>query len=420
MRVIHLATQDDGGAGRACVRLHKALLEQGVESIVITQSKTTDLPSIRQVASNKIQKEISKVRFRLFLSQLPLSLYPNRIKDVFSPDLPLFTLRNRKLISIVNHLKPDIVHLHWIGGGFLNIKDLESINAPILWSLHDANPYTGGCHVVPSSCTGISTHCKFCPLLKSKHHFDISFWTFRQRAKTYSKLQNLTINGLSKWITANAKDSVLLGSKPIINLPNPIDTRVYQPLNKDFARVALSITKAKKVISFGAIGGSLLPRKGFSKLKTALESLSAEAKSQCELLVFGQSDGECIDGMPTHYLGTLHDDNSLVLLYSASDIFITPSLSESFGQTALESLACGTPVVAFDIGGNGDMITHKINGYLAQDANDLSKGIEWILNLDSISIQKMSAEARSSIESKFNSTDIAKTYIKTYKALVAK
>lgn len=163
----------------------------------------------------------------------------------------------------------------------------------------------------------------------------------------------------------------------------------------------------------------MVARKGFYELKYALESLPDSLKSQCVLLVFGGFAPE-IDGIKTHLLGFLSDDSSLTLAFNACDLFVTSSLSENLSNVTMESLACGTPVVAFDIGGNGDMITHKINGYLAQDANDLSKGIEWILNLDSISIQKMSAEARSSIESKFNSTDIAKAYIKTYKALVAK
>ena len=267
MKIVHLVTQDNGGAGRACIRLHKALLKEGVDSIILTQNKTTDLPSVKRVAQSKFQKAFSKIR--PFLSQLPLILYPKRNKDIFSPNLPFFTPSNRILLKQIEDLKPDVVHLHWIEGGFFNIKDLESIQAPILWSLHDANPYTGGCHYVATTCIGVSNHCKSCPLLKSKFPFDISFWTFKRKNKTYNKLNNLTINGLSSWIASCAKDSALLGNKPIVNLPNPIDTSIYRPIHKNLAREILHIHTPKRIISFGAIGATSTPRKGFYELRGA-------------------------------------------------------------------------------------------------------------------------------------------------------
>ena len=417
MKVVHLITQDNGGAGRACIRLHKALLKEGVDSIILTQNKTTDLPSVKRVAQSKFQKAFSRIR--PFLSQLPLILYPKRDKDIFSPNLPFFTPSNRLLLKQIEELSPDVVHLHWIEDGFFNIKDLESIQAPLLWSLHDANPYTGGCHIVATACIGVSNHCKFCPLLKSKFPFDISFWTFKRKNKTYNKLSNLTINGLSSWIASCAKDSALLGNKPIVNLPNPIDTNIYRPIQKSLAREMLHIHTPKKIISFGAIGATSTPRKGFYELKNALESLPNALKTQCELLVFGSSQGESIEGISTFFLGTLHDDIALALLYSASDVFIMPSFVESFGQTALESLSCGTPVVAFDTSGLKDIITHKYNGYLAKcyEAQDLKNGIEWILSLNTQEYAALAHNAHKSAVALFGSSKIAHSYIDMYQHL---
>ena len=417
MRVVHITSVDNGGAGRACIRLHKALLEAGVDSIIITQNKTTDTPKVQQLAQTKPQKLVAKIR--PFLSQLPLMAYPKRVKDVFSPNLPIFTPSNHLLISTINALQPDIVHLHWVENGFFSTKDLQSIQAPMLWSLHDANPYTGGCHIVAAACVGVGTRCKSCPLLQSALPFDLSFWTFKRKAKTYAKLKNLTINGLSRWIAQSAKDSALLGSKPIINLPNPIDTRIYRPIQKSLAREMLGIHTPKKMISFGAIGATSTPRKGFDELKAALQSLPQHLKSQCELLVFGSSGGEVSQDMPTHFLGALHDDIALALLYSASDVFIMPSYVESFGQTALEALSCGTPVVAFDTSGLKDIITHKHNGYLAKcyDTDDLAKGIEWILSGESAMYENLSKNARSSAIKAFESSKVANAYITTYQKL---
>ena len=417
VRIIHLVSQDDGGAGRACIRLHKALLNAGIDSIVITQNKTSNTPKVQQLAQTKFQKLISKIR--PILSQLPLMIYPKRVRDVFSPHLRPFTPRNHLLISTLNTLKPDLVHLHWVENGFFNIKDLESIQAPMLWSLHDANPYTGGCHLVAAACVGVGTHCKKCPLLKSNSPFDISYWTFKNKAKTYTKLSNLTINGLSRWIAKSAKDSALLGNKPIVNLPNPIDTNIYRPIQKSLAREMLHIHTPKKIISFGAIGATSTPRKGFDELKAALDCLPQNLKDKCELLVFGSSEGQNIQDIPTHYVGTLHDDIALVLLYSASDVFIMPSHLESFGQTALEALSCGTPVVAFDTSGLKDIITHKHNGYLAKcyDTNDLARGIEWILSLEIAKYEALAHNARSSAIKAFESSKVAHAYIDTYAQL---
>ncbi|WP_407380768.1 glycosyltransferase, partial [Helicobacter sp.] len=266
---------------------------------------------------------------------------------------------------------------------------------------------------------GVGTRCKSCPLLQSALPFDLSFWTFKRKAKTYAKLKNLTINGLSRWIAQSAKDSALLGSKPIINLPNPIDTRIYRPIQKSLAREMLRIHTPKKMISFGAIGATSTPRKGFNELKAALQSLPQHLKSQCELLVFGSSEGEVLQDMPTHFLGALHDDIALALLYSASDVFIMPSYVESFGQTALEALSCGTPVVAFDTSGLKDIITHKHNGYLAKcyDTSDLAKGIEWILSGESAIYENLSKNARSSAIKAFESSKVAHAYITTYQKL---
>ena len=418
LRVVHLVSQDNGGAGRACVRLHKALLDSGVDSIVLTAHKTSDTPQVRQLAKSKLQKLKSKLAPHL--SQLPLMLYPKRHKDIFSPNLALFTPRNKLLLQTLKELKPDIVHLHWIENGFINIKDLESIQTPLIWSLHDANPYTGGCHIVASACIGVSTQCKKCPLLQSKCGFDISFLTFKRKMQTYKKLQNLTINGLSRWIAKCAKDSTLLGKKQIINLPNPIDTRIYAPIEKSIARSILNLTQPKKLIAFGAINATATKRKGYDELISSLNALPFEIKSQCELVVFGASEGEAIKDMRTTFLGHISDDLTLRIIYNACDVFITPSLLESFGQTALESLSCGTPVVCFDTSGLKDIVRHKYNGYLAKcfDIADLKAGIEWILNLDSASYENLSHNARLSARSAFDSHKVAKDYIKAYEMLI--
>ncbi|MCI7485235.1 MAG: glycosyltransferase [Helicobacter sp.] len=407
MKILHLCTSDSGGAGRAALRLHKALLEQKVESLMLVQNKTSDLPSVIRLAKSKPQKIMEKLRPAL--SQLPLMFYPKREKDIFSPN----GLHNKTLLNTIKAIKPDVLHLHWIGGGFLHIKDLQKLKMPMLWSLHDANPYTGGCHYVAAACIGVGVHCKKCPLLNSQSKFDISFWTFRTKAQTYPKL-NLTINGLSRWIASCAKESLLLKDKPIINLPNPIDTNIYKPIPKDIAKELLGLTAKKTIITFGAIGATSIERKGYPQLKMAIKLL--QNKLDMQLVIFGASSGDNIEEVETLYLGHLNDDIALRIIYSLSDVVIVPSLVESFGQVALESLSCGTPVVAFDTSGLKDIVTHKIDGYLAKafDAHDLSEGILYVL----AHTKTLSRNARQKAVQNFDSKLVSKQYIAKYQEIL--
>lgn len=407
MKVLHLTTQDNGGAGRAAVRLHEALLDNNIDSQMIVQTKTVDLSTIHSLTQTKVDRLLSP--FRVAMDQVPTLFYKNKAKDIFSST---FFPSNTKLLKKIKEINPDIVHLHWINSGFINIYDLIKFNKPILWSLHDANTYTGGCHYAEKHCKKFKTFCHSCPLLNSRFKFDLSFFNFRRKQKVYKEL-NLTINGLSRWISNEAKSSSLFAKKKIINLPNTIDTNIFRHIRKDIAQDLLDINKKEKIIiGFGAISATQSYRKGYLQLKEALEILPN--KESYLLVIFGSSYGEQIAGIKTHFLGHIHDDLTLAITYSAFDVFIVPSLAENLSNAIMESLSCGTPVVAFDVGGNSDMITHKQNGYLAKNSFDLKNGILWCIQNQS----QLANNARNSIIERFGYTIIAKKYIETYKDIL--
>lgn len=407
MKILHLCSQDYGGAGRATLRLHQALIKHGVDSLMLVQEKSSDLPSVECLAKTQAQKFFTSCR--IAAQYIPTLYYKNREKDIFSCNTPL---SNQKLIQRIKEINPDIIHLHWINNGFLKIGDLAKFNKPILWSLHDINPFTGGCHVIHPNCDKNKTHCQKCPQLQSKLKYDISYWTFYAKKKTYPKL-NLTVNGLSSWIAQCAKESALFKDKPIINLPNVIDTSIYKPIDKNLARNLLGLNCEKKIIAFGAISGTQIPRKGYMKLKEALELLPN--KNEYELVVFGSSYGEEIAGIKTHFLGHIYDDLTLCLIYNALDVFVTPSLAENLSNTIMESLSCGTPVVAFDIGGNKDLIQHLHNGFLAKNTKGLIEGILWVLKHQEY--DKISQNSRNYVIKHFNETK-ACAYSEIYRKLI--
>ena len=267
------------------------------------------------------------------------------------------------------------------------------------------------------SCEKYKQSCGACPVLGSQKEFDLSRRVFNRKKKAFSK-KDIVIVGLSKWLYECSKNSILLQHKKHVNIPNPIDTNVFKPLDKNHSRSLWNLPQNKKLILFGAMSATSDINKGFKELKDALHRL--DKKDNIELVVFGSSKPQNAPdfGFKTHYLGHLYDDVSLVTLYSAVDVMVVPSLQENLSNAVMESLACATPVVAFDVGGNGDMIVHKENGYLAKpfEATDLKNGIEWVLNAPNY--QKLSQNAREKVVREFDSKIVAKKYIDLYREIL--
>jgi len=234
---------------------------------------------------------------------------------------------------------------------------------------------------------------------------------------------DLTIVTPSSWLCKCAKKSSLFYKTRVEIIPNGIDLNRFKPIDKNIARDILCLPKDKKLMLFGAAGALNNQNKGFHLLKEALKNISYKENKNIELLIFGSSkprDEENL-GFKTNYLGRLNDEMSLALVYSAADVMIVPSMQEAFGQTASESLACGTPVVAFGNTGLLDIVDHKENGYLAKPFNttDLANGIEWVLE-DKVRWKKLSQNARKKVVNEFDITKVTNRYMDLYKDILKK
>ncbi len=410
MRILHLSTSDiDNGGARAAYRLHQGLRSLGCSSQMLVRARFSTDPTV--VPEKSILTKLGPVTSQLslqFFSQKPLSMFsPQYFPDALAPK--------------VNQIHPDIINLHWVCNGFLRIETLAKFQQPLVWTLHDMWPFTGGCHY-NSDCDHYQQACGTCPQLGSDRKGDLSHRIWQRKAKSWKNL-NLTIVATTSWMADCARSSSLFKNRRIEVIPLGLDTDKYKPCKQSFARDVLNLPHDKQLVLFGAIGGTSDRRKGFHLLLPALQRLKqAGWEEQIELVLFGSAMPEQPPdlGFRTHYVGRLTDDITLALVYSAVDVMIVPSIQEAFGQTASEAMACGTPVVAFNATGLKDVVNHQQTGYLATpfEPEDLAKGIAWVLS-DKERHQMLAENARNKALQEFTYDVQARRYLSLYQTIAA-
>lgn len=409
MRVTLLNAYDSGGAGTATKRIHDGLRRIGIDSTMLVDHKDSDDPHIVGPKST-LRTGYSMVR--PFIDRLPLQLYGGS-RGVFSPNWLPDDVNRR-----VDRLDPDVVHLNWVGGGFLSPSSVANIDRPIVWRFPDMWPMTGGCHYA-RDCEGYTDSCGRCPELGSSLPWDLSRITMERKQRAFPEA-DITVAAPSTWLAECARESTLFGDRQVEVIPNGLNTETFRPWDRDIARDLFNLDHDETVILFGSVGATSDPRKGFDLLAAALDQLQ-EISNNLRLVIFGASEPADGDDLshPTTYTGYLNDEQSLALLYAAADVMIVPSRYEGFGQTVSEAMACGTPVVAFDATGPSDIVDHRDNGYLAEpyDPADLTEGIEWIL-ADEGRLTSLGEAAREKAEREFALKVVANKYKNIYGKVV--
>jgi glycosyltransferase involved in cell wall biosynthesis len=409
MKVLHLSTSDvDSGGARAAYRLHRGLNSLDCTSEMLVRAKFSHDSTV--TAEKSLLTKLGPPS-----SSLPLRLYPHHNSAMFSPQWFPDVLASRAI-----EIAPDLINLHWVCNGYLQIETLPKLNKPLVWTLHDLWPFTGGC-TYNQGCEKFQDACGDCPQLLSGKSQDLSRWVWRRKQKAWADL-NLTIVATSNWMADCARASSLFKHLRIETIPLGLDTDTYKPIDKQFARKLLNLPQDKQLVLFGAINATSDPRKGFELLLPALQHLSSSGwQDRLELVVFGADrPTQPINlGFPAHYLGFIHDDIALALVYAAADVTIVPSTQEAFGQTASESLSCGTPVVAFDATGLKDLVEHQQDGYLATpfEVKDLATGIVWVLE-DQERYQQLRARARAKSLREFAAATQAHRYLSLYEEIL--
>lgn len=401
-----------GGAAIATYRLHCGLRSIGIGSHLLVQKKNTEAHNV--IGPVTTREKIIAI-FRPYLDAIHTKMYPKREKVFFSPAwLP------DRLATKVAALHPDLVHLSWVSNGYLNIETLRKFKPPVVWTLHDMWPFTGGCHY-DNGCGKFQQACGKCPILHSKHERDLSRRVWERKRRNWKDVP-IVIVAPSNWLANMARASSLFKDQRTLVIPNGLDTEQYKPVDKLVARDVYNLPRSKQLMLFSAFSATSDKRKGNQYLNQAIEQLSRSGRgADIELVILGASRpvNPPDMGMKVHYMGCLHDEISKVLLYSAVDVMVAPSIQENLSNTVMESLACGIPVIAFNIGGMPDMIDHRINGYLATpfESTDLATGIMWIIE-NKNRHDMLSQHARQTVVSRYSLKAVANQYRALYQEIL--
>ncbi len=411
MNIVQINTHDfAGGAGKLTYQLHQQFQILEHTSKIIAATKSTRDPQVIKLNSRPWVNTI-KMRFENFVS----------LQYVFRR-FPFNSLNDEVIQSA------DVINLHDIIGGFFNYIALPKLSSsiPVVWSLHNMWAFTGHCSY-SYGCERWITGCYQCPLLKlegeeigligpepTKIDFTKLIWNIKKAL--FSRSQLCIVTG-SIWMKNLVEKSILAGQSKIVHIPDAANIDVFRPVDKKFARASLNIPTDVPVVMVYATNN---PRKGLQYAINALEKLDAENRPW--IVSVGQLDAlqHLEEKFHIRDVGYLQSDIVRNLCQNAADLLLLPTLADNLPLTILDSLASGTPVISFDVGGVPDAVRHMETGYLAKykDANDLANGIRILLDDDTQRL-KMSKRCREIAVAEYSLELQAQRYVQLYESLIS-
>lgn len=416
MNLVHLSTSDiNGGAARASHRLHRQLAHAGIESTMFVRNRSTDQDSVIQL--NPDDSLFGQLRRGIRYARLRSAFYPwytshPRNTGRLSDD------RTRFAGEVVHQLpSADILHLHYVSG-FVDLPTFfDCVDRPIVWTLHDMNPITGGCHY-SFGCRRFEQSCGRCPRIDSTTTNDPSRKSWRRKRTVFEKKiskSQLHIAAPSRWLAREARKSTLLGEAPIHRIPNGVDHTLFRPRCVQQEQTTLDIPSSQKVVLFVA-HSSTDPRKGLDLLVKALTNAEL---TDVTFVSIGSDSPTVPDGISHVHAGHIDDDERLSALYSMADIFVIPSRQDNLPNTVLESMACGTPVVGFDTGGIPDMVRPNETGWLVETENvpELRRAIRKALEND-VERKRMAERCRQVVKKEYTIERQAQQYKTLYTSVL--
>jgi glycosyltransferase involved in cell wall biosynthesis len=413
MNVIHLSTNDiSGGAARSAYRIHSGLRSLGINSSMLVRSRRSDDEFVAEVQPPQTLWGRARQRLRQERIQRAFGRYRSSLKpgfELFSDD------RSAWGGGLLDQIPPaSILQLHWIA----RFVDLGialprlCARSPVVWTLHDMNALTGGCHY-DLGCGRYQQSCGRCPELGSRVEHDLSRKIWKRKRAGYDRIAagRLHLVTPSHWLRDHVRSSSLAAPFPVSVIPYGLDLDVFTVHDRTIARDLLGLPRRARVVLFVA-EVMYNARKGFSLLRDALQGL---AGAEAPILLSLGHGRPVVGGARAMHLGSVDNDRFLSIVYSAADLFVIPSLDDNLPNTVLESMACGTPAVGFAVGGIPEMIRPGETGWLAEpgDVAGLRNAILSALG-DDTARAAMGKACRDRVEREHSLRRQAERYIKLY------
>lgn len=396
--ILHINTAAGrGGAAKVAHEfLNRGLIERGYSSKILVNTNYCDSDKnviLLPQKNPKLHKTLHKASKSLGWL------------DFFNP--ASFEIPNLKEFQ-----EADIIHLHNLHGSYFSpfVLPEPTVLKPTIWTLHDEQAFTGHCSYA-FDCLKWQIGCGNCNRLDyyPKLKKDTTKFLLETKKEIYEK-SDFKIVCPSNWLANRVKQSILK-NKDIRVIYNGINPEVFKPIDKILARKTLNLPENKKILLFSASGSFNNPQKGGEYLLKVYEKL----KDNDDLLfvnIGGNSKNKKKNWLDVPYV---NNENDMALYYNAADIFIYPSIVESFGLVVAEALSCETPVIAFNTSALPEIIEHEKTGYLAnfKDVNDFIKGINLFLNDENLR-SNAGKEGRKAVLQKFTVEKMLDNYINLY------
>jgi glycosyltransferase involved in cell wall biosynthesis len=368
LKVAMFSTSTVQGAGYAAFRLFKGLRDN---TNTIEPTLYTTVRNHEGEASVNVVLHPSGHGKGWQILQSPANSKPGM--TIFTNNHP--AISNSQLSSWVKDC--DVINIHWTAR-FLsleNIAFLTQIGKPVIMTIRDMQPITGGCHFF-HGCDKWKTDCSSCPQLYDTYD-DFPAKVLAAKRKLYN-FDNLTLVALSNHTKNILKQVPYFKDCRIEVIPNSIETDVFKPTDKLEARKALGLPANRKIIGYVPSFASEV--KGYKEIIQAFKIINekvGDGDKPTVMLVGNKTPADEEILLDKMSLGYIADDEKLALAYSAADVIVVPSLEETFSNTTAESIACGTPVVGFKTGAISDLAKDGVTGlsYEIGDVSGLVTGI---------------------------------------------
>jgi glycosyltransferase involved in cell wall biosynthesis len=363
MRIAFINTVDtSGGAAIVTQRLMKQLHETyASENHFLVKAKTGDANNTRQILTNQIEINAEKIIERI---SRPLGLL-----------YQFFPFSSRSILKAVRLFKPDIINLHNTHGGYFATPLLQELSriAPIVWTLHDMWSFTANAsHTFGNMSWKYLKNDAVLKKIPPSIGINTGAWLLRQKKKIYNG-SNLTIVTPSRWLQELALQSPLFEGKMIHQIYNGIDTEVFRKKDRQLSKAKLRLFENCKTVMFSShFLNKNNPWKGGPDLLDILVRINANTDTKINLLILGERKPDEFDTFPNFnvfYKGYVKDEEVMADCLNAADLFIYPTRADNLPNVLIESIACGTPCITFNIGGNNEIIRHGYNGVIIQPFN---------------------------------------------------